>query len=105
MMSRLTAARPEKPSARAPAGVRSIIRPRTKGPRSVIVTITDFPVLRLVTFTFVPNRSERCAAVKALSLNLIPLAVLVPSRVEYTDAMPFCGALYAVDTAAGETRA
>ena len=71
----------------------------------MIVTITDFPVLRLVTFTFVPNRSERCAAVKALSLNLIPLAVLVPSRVEYTEAMPLCGALYAVDAVAGETSA
>jgi hypothetical protein len=37
-LSTVTGASPEKPSARAPAGVRSMMRPRTNGPRSLIVT-------------------------------------------------------------------
>jgi hypothetical protein len=60
--------------------------PRTNGPRSVIVTTTDFPLC--VTRTFVPNGNVRCAAVKSLSLIFIPLAVLIPCLVEYTDARP-----------------
>jgi hypothetical protein len=65
-----------------------MIRPRTKGPRSVIVTRTDFPLLLCVTCTLVPNGKVRCAAVKAWSIILGPLAVLVLCLVEYTDAMP-----------------
>ena len=69
-----------------------MIRPRTKGPRSLIVTITDFPLLLCVTRTLVPNGRVRCAAVKAWSFIAIPLAVLVPCFVEYTDAIPLCAA-------------
>ena len=54
-LATVTGASPEKPSARAPAGVRSMTRPRMNGPRSVIVTTTDFPFLRLVTCTLLPN--------------------------------------------------
>ena len=72
-----------------------MIRPRTKGPRSVIVTLTDFPLLVWVTRTLVPNGSVRCAAVKAWSVNLVPLAVLVLCLVEYTDAMPLSAAVEA----------
>jgi hypothetical protein len=68
-------------------------RPRTKGPRSVIVTTTDFPVLLCVTRTLVPNGNVRWAAVKAWSVILFPLAVLMPCLVEYTDAMPLWAAL------------
>src|SRR5262245_3662349 len=80
--SSLTGASPLKPSARAPAGVTSITRPATNGPRSVIVTTTDCPLLVLVTRTLLPKGRLRWAAVKALSLSLTPLAVVVPSRVE-----------------------
>jgi peptidoglycan hydrolase-like protein with peptidoglycan-binding domain len=59
-----TGARPLKPSARAAAGVRSMMRPRTNGPRSLIRTVTLRPLRLLVTFTFVPNGSVRCAAVR-----------------------------------------
>src|SRR5262245_3742300 len=91
----MTGARLEMPSNRAAAGARSMIRPRTKGPRSVIVTLTDFPLLVWVTRTLVPNGSVRCAAVKAWSIILIPLAVLVLCLVEYTDAMPLSAAVEA----------
>ena len=57
-----TGARPEKPKARARAGVRSITRPRTNGPRSLIRTVTLRPLRRWVTRTCVPNASVRCAA-------------------------------------------
>jgi hypothetical protein len=40
------------------------MRPRTKGPRSVIVTMTLLPLLP-VTRTLLPNGRERCAAVVA----------------------------------------
>ena len=69
---------PEKPSSRAAAGVTSIIRPRTKGPRSVIVTATERPFFLFVTSTLVPNGRVRCAAVKAFGFNLSPLAVRLP---------------------------
>jgi hypothetical protein len=42
-VSTVTCASPEKPSARAPAGVRSMMRPRTNGPRSLIVTTIERP--------------------------------------------------------------
>jgi hypothetical protein len=57
--STVTGASPEKPSAFAPAGVTSIMRPRTKGPRSLTVTTTDRPLLRLVTRTLDPNGRDR----------------------------------------------
>jgi hypothetical protein len=47
-----------------------------------MVTTTVFPVLRWVTFTLVPNGSDRCAAVNAPSFSRMPLAVLVPSLEE-----------------------
>jgi len=68
-------------------------RPRTKGPRSVIVTTTDFPLLPCVTRTLVPNGRVRCAAVKAWSVILTPLVPLVLCRLEYTDATPLCPAV------------
>ena len=70
-----------------------MIRPRRKGPRSVIVTITDFPLLPCVTRTLVPNGRVRCAAVKAWSVILDPLDVIVLCLVEYTDAMPLWAAV------------
>ena len=54
-----TAASPEKPSARAAAGVTSMTRPPTYGPRSLIVTVTLLPFFLLVTRTLVPHGSVR----------------------------------------------
>jgi hypothetical protein len=71
-----TGARLEKPKARAPAGVRSITRPRTNGPRSLIRTVMLRPLRRLVTRTCVPNASVRCAAVSPAEFARSPLAVL-----------------------------
>src|SRR5437868_694550 len=82
---RVTGASPDMPSARAAAGVRSITRPRTKGPRSLMVTTTERPLLRLVTRTLVPNGRLLCAAVYALALAYSPLAVFPPL---YTEAIP-----------------
>src|SRR6188768_2968272 len=67
-----TGARPLKPSACAAAGVSSIMRPRTNGPRSLIRTVTLRPFRLLVTLTFVPNGSVRCAAVRPLGCALSP---------------------------------
>ena len=41
----VTGATPDMPSCRAAAGVTSMIRPLTKGPRSLIVTTTERPFL------------------------------------------------------------
>ena len=38
-----------------------MIRPRTNGPRSLMVTITERPLCLFVTRTLVPNGSVRCA--------------------------------------------
>ena len=46
MTSSVTGARPEKPNARAAAGVTSMTRPRTNGPRSLIRTTTERPLRR-----------------------------------------------------------
>src|SRR5207245_10705727 len=73
---RVTGASPEMPRTRAAAGVRSITRPRTKGPRSLMVTTTERPLLRLVTRTLVPTRSDRWAAANAPGFNRCPVAVL-----------------------------
>ena len=66
---RVTCVSPEKPSARAAAGETSMIRPRTKGPRSLMVTTTERPLFLFVTRTLVPNDSDRWAAVRASGFN------------------------------------
>jgi hypothetical protein len=53
---------------------KSIDRLRTKGPRSLIRTVTDWPFFRLVTRTLVPNGSVRCAAVNAFEPTRSPVA-------------------------------
>jgi len=78
LISSVTRAMPLNPRARAPPGVRSIIRPRTNGPRSFILTTTELPLLMLVTRTFVPKGRVRCAAVKAPDLTRSPFAVFGP---------------------------
>src|SRR3990167_2926477 len=59
---------------------RSIIRPclynRFAGPLSVTVTITDFPVLALITLSLVPNLKSQLAQVNWSSLNSFPLAII-----------------------------
>src|ERR1044072_8036036 len=77
---------PTIPSLRAAAFVRSITRPPTKGPRSLMRTTTDLPVFKFSTLTFVPNGNERCAAVIAPGSQRSPDAVLLV-RV-YHDARP-----------------
>jgi len=72
---RVTGATPEKPSRCAAAGVRSMIRPLLKGPRSFIRTMTVRPLRKLVTRTIVPKGRERCAAVSFPGANNSPLAV------------------------------
>src|SRR5690554_8226868 len=55
---------------------RSMMRPRTKGPRSLMRTTTLLPFFTLVTLTLVPKGRVRCAAVFRLALYSSPLAVL-----------------------------
>src|SRR5207245_648812 len=74
----VTCASPENPRTLAAAGLTSIIRPRTKGPRSLTVTTTKRPLLLLVTFTFVPSGRVRCAAVRVSGVNFWPVAVPPP---------------------------
>ncbi len=57
---------------------KSMILPLTKGPRSLMRTMTSFPFRRLVTFTQVPNGREGWAAVNLSILNVSPFAVLRP---------------------------
>jgi hypothetical protein len=57
----VTCASPENPRTLAAAGLTSIIRPCTKGPRSLMVTTTKRPLLLFVTFTF---RADRQGAVR-----------------------------------------
>src|SRR5215471_13706638 len=54
-----------RPSRCAAAFERSRCRPGTCGPRSLIVTVTDWPVLTLVIVASVPSGSVRWAAVSA----------------------------------------
>jgi len=68
------------PMARAAPLLRSIERPLTNGPRSLIRTITDLPLWEFVTRTRVPKGSVRCAAVMAPGLNLSPEAVRCPAN-------------------------
>ena len=53
-------------------------RPRVNGPRSLIITIAEAPVIGFVTFTRVPNGSFLCAAVRPSGRNAWPLAVPEP---------------------------
>src|SRR5262249_46747457 len=86
---------PANPRALAPALDRSMQRPLTYGPRSVIVTVTASPLFLLVTLTLEPKGSDLCAAVMALSSRGMPLGVLVPrcdeSPTAYTDATQSSG--------------
>ena len=79
-----------KPSLPAAAFVRSMRRPPTKGPRSLIRTTTSRPFLTFVTFTRVPNGSERCAAVMSFGSHGSPEAVIEVSA--YQEALPVCAA-------------
>jgi hypothetical protein len=63
------------PTLDAAALDRSMMRPGTPGPRSLIFTTTDRPFFRFVTRTWLPNGSVRCAAVNSLSSKGSPLAV------------------------------
>src|SRR5262249_34819944 len=67
---------PVRPTARAAPVERSSTRPFTKGPRSLIVTITLWPLW--VTRSLVPNGGERWAAVIAFSLKRCPEGVWWP---------------------------
>ena len=82
LISSVTRAMPLNPRACAPAGVRSIIRPRTNGPRSFILTTTNLPLPTFVTRTFVPKGRVRCAAVKASDRTRSPFAVFGPLLAE-----------------------
>jgi hypothetical protein len=66
------------PIAFAAALERSITRPCTNGPRSLIRTTTARPVRPLVTRTLVPNGRLLWAAVSALVLKRSPFAVRRP---------------------------
>lgn len=55
---------------------RSIRRALVKGPRSVIVTVTASPVLRLLTSALLVRGRVKLAAVNARSSNRLPDAVL-----------------------------
>src|SRR5689334_6434623 len=65
---------------------RSMMRPRMKGPRSLMRTITLLPVRLLVTRTFVPKGRLRWAAVMAEAFMRSPEAVLEERA--YHDALP-----------------
>lgn len=86
---------PVIPRARAAANERSSIRPRTYGPRSVIVTTTCRRPCW--TLTRVPNGNVLCAAVKALGLKRLPLALRDPDSYPYHDAIPVCSLSFAAD--------
>src|SRR6478752_150756 len=76
--ARLTGATPAPFMLIAPAAAddRSITRPPTYGPRSLMVTTTDWPLRWLVTRTLVPNGSVLWAAVMAFGLKVPPEASL-----------------------------
>src|SRR5215211_7306545 len=80
---------PESPIASAEARDRSMIRPWAEGPRSLMRTMAERPVLRWVTLTRVPKGRERCAAVRLLVLKISPFAVRRPWKPgPYQDACP-----------------
>ncbi len=59
---------------------RSMPRPRTYGPRSLIRTTTERPLLKLVTRTCEPIGRVRDAAVRLLRLKISPLEVRRPLK-------------------------
>src|SRR5262245_43302696 len=73
-------------SALAAAFDRSMMRPATNGPRSLIRTTTERPLAVFSMRTLVPNGRELCAAVSATSSIFSPLAV-TESRL-YQEACP-----------------
>ncbi len=77
---------PSMPRLDAAALDTSMIRPAMKGPRSLIRTTTEWPLLRFSTSTLVPKGSERCAAVISLGFIISPLAVRECSA--YQEACP-----------------
>ena len=79
-MTTVTGVSPEKPSARAPAGVRSMIRPRTNGPRSLIRTVTDLPLRRLIDFDSGPKRQCPMGRSQARRMDAFAVCGLVPPR-------------------------
>ena len=86
---RLTGATPENPSWLAPAAVRSITRPGTNGPRSLMRTVIERPLFVCVTCTMVPKGKLRCAAVSVSDFSGSPFAVSSPLYAPlYNDAMP-----------------
>jgi hypothetical protein len=72
-----TVVTPPIPKTRAAAGLRSITRPRTKGPRSLIRTTAERPLPGLTTVTLVPKGMGRrhCARVHVLSGRSVLAAV------------------------------
>lgn len=82
---------PVKPSRRAAARDRSMIRFPIQGPRSRIRTITDRPFRKFVTRTRVPSGRVRCAAIISCSLNGSPHAIRWPwLLLPYQLAVPYC---------------
>ncbi len=75
-----------KPNWFAAALDTSIILPPTKGPRSLMRTLTLLPLRRLVTRTTEPKGRERCAAVSLLGFMRSPFAVIEVNA--YHDALP-----------------
>lgn len=69
----------EMPILSAAALLRSIRRFEWNGPRSLTVTITDWPLAGLVTRTCEPSGSVRCAAVSWVGSKRSPLAVRFPA--------------------------
>src|SRR3954471_4677598 len=65
------------PSASAAEGEMSTTRPRTYGPRSLILTVTNRPDETSVTRSLVPNGRLGWAAVNSFLSNRSPLAVSV----------------------------
>src|SRR6266478_5511307 len=66
------------PMAWAAPRLRSRATPDTNGPRSLMTTVTDLPVLGFVTVSRVPNGRVRWAAVIPWGSNRCPLAVRWP---------------------------
>src|SRR5271154_1012521 len=68
------------PRSLAARGDRSMIKRWLYGPRSLILTITERPLSRLVTLAQDPSGSERCAAVGVTVSSGSPLEVRAPTR-------------------------
>jgi hypothetical protein len=66
---------PLMPIARAATLHKSKATPRVNGPRSLITTVTDFPLSGVATVNCDPKGSVRCAVAYPLALERQPLAV------------------------------